>query len=91
VDDSQISGNPYVANDFTMHVNGNNPSPFDFPGSESGTSVSIGPGPYAVTETKATIANNNPLQFSAAFAQDCNGIINDGETKTCIVTNKAHL
>src|ERR671920_1498654 len=37
---------------FTMHVNGNNPSSFDFPGSESWTSVSIAPGPYAVTKPK---------------------------------------
>ena len=34
------------SNNFIMHVNGNNPSPFDFAGSESGTNVSIGQGPY---------------------------------------------
>jgi hypothetical protein len=89
--DSQIAGVKDIisASDFIMHINGNNPSPFDFPGSESGTSISIGSGQYAVTETKAT--TNSPLQFSATFSQDCNGIINDRETKTCIVTNKAHL
>jgi len=74
-----------IANDFIIHVNGNNPSPFDFSGSESGTSVSIAPGPYAVTETKPTTNF-----FSAIFSKDCNGEINDGDTKTCMVTNKFH-
>ena len=37
------------ANNFIMNVNGNNPSSFEFAGSESGTNVSIGQGPYAVT------------------------------------------
>jgi hypothetical protein len=74
--------------DFTMHVNGNNPSPFDFPGSESATSVSIAPGPYAVTKTKPTLSCSQG--FKAIFSKDCIGEINDGVTKTCIVTNKFH-
>jgi hypothetical protein len=53
----------FTANDFIIHVNGNNPSPFDFPGSESGTSVSIGSRPYAVTETKPPIPSLLPLLF----------------------------
>ena len=59
VDDSQVSGVTDTASDFTMHVNGNNPSPFDFPGSESGSSVSIALGPYAVTETKPMLLSPN--------------------------------
>ena len=86
VDDSQVSGVTDTASDFTMHVNGNNPSPFDFPGSESGSSVSIAPGPYAVTETKPMHFNGH--SFSATFSKDCNEEITDGDTKTCIVTNK---
>lgn len=35
-----------IANDFIMHINDNNPSPFDFAGSESGTNISIGQEPY---------------------------------------------
>jgi hypothetical protein len=89
--DSPFSGISDVvsASDFIMHVNGNNPSPFNFPGSESGTSVSIAPGQYAVTETKPTSASS--LGFTATFSKDCNGEINDGDTKTCIVTNKVFV
>jgi hypothetical protein len=48
VDNSISGGSANVrANDFIMHVNGNNPSPTDFPGSESGTNVAIGQGHYA--------------------------------------------
>jgi hypothetical protein len=90
VDDSGISDVSDVVNasDFTMHVNGNNPSPFDFAGSESGTSVSIAPGSYAVTEAKPTMESG--LGFLATFSKDCNGEINEGDTRTCIVTNKVH-
>jgi hypothetical protein len=38
--------------DFTLHVDGNNPSPADLPGSEAGIDVSLAAGPYAVTEIK---------------------------------------
>jgi len=91
VDDSGFSGVSDIvsASDFTMHVNGNNPSPFDFPGSESGTSVSIAPGSYAVSETKPTLSSSQG--FKATFSKDCTGEINDGDTKTCIVTNKFHV
>ena len=81
-----------------MQVNGNNPFPFDFPGSESGTSVSIATGPYAVTETKPLLPN--PFEgstrlfpvmiFSANYSKDCKGAIKDGETKTCIITNNVN-
>ena len=53
------------ASDSTIHVNGNNPSPFDYPGSESVTSVSITPDPYAVTETKPILNSN--LGFKQLF------------------------
>ena len=66
-------------------------SPFEFAGSESGTNVSIGQGPYAVTETKPLIPS--PFQgltrelpamfFSANYSKDCTGTIKGGETKTC--------
>jgi hypothetical protein len=72
-----------------MHINGNSPSPSDFPGSESGIRVSMAPRPYAVTETKITTLGS--LGFSATFSDDCNSLINDGYTKTCTVTNKARL
>jgi hypothetical protein len=77
--------------DFIIHVNGNNPSPFDFPGSESGTSVSIGPGPYAVTETKPSVPSLVPMLFSANYSKDCTKVLKNGENKTCTITNTIHL
>ncbi|HZD82021.1 MAG TPA: hypothetical protein VE076_04005, partial [Nitrososphaeraceae archaeon] len=38
--------------DFTITVTGNDPSPNSFSGSSSGTSVTLRPGNYKVTETK---------------------------------------
>jgi hypothetical protein len=77
--------------DFIIHVNGNNPSPFDFPGSESGTSASIGPGPYAVTETKPSVPSLVPMLFSANYSKDCTKVLKNGENKTCTITNTIHL
>ena len=79
-----------MANDFIIHVNGNNPSPFDFPGSESGISVLIGPEPYAVTETKPPIPSLVSLLFSANYSKDCTGLLKGGENKTCTITNTIH-
>jgi hypothetical protein len=86
VDDTCCQGLISTASDFIIHVNGNNPSPYDFPGSESGTNVAIADGPYAVTETKP-IEGTASHGFFASYSDDCEGTINNGETKTCIVTN----
>ena len=71
--------------DFTMHVNGNNPSPTDFPGSTPGVTVFLAPGPYAVTESIPPPTNFGT--YSASYSSDCVGTINAGESKECIVTN----
>lgn len=84
VDNSENSN--AQASDFTMHTNGNNTSPTDFPGYESGVDVQLAAGPYGVTETKP-ITTNTGHQYTASFSPDCVGSINDGETKTCTVTN----
>jgi hypothetical protein len=79
---------PVTAGDFTIHVNGNNPSPTDFPGSADGVTVFLAPGPYAVTEE---FSNHSPISnygpYFHSFSQDCVGSIGDGESKECIVTN----
>jgi hypothetical protein len=75
------------AADFTLHVDGNNPSPADFPGSESGIDVSLAPGPYAVTETKPTIPSSIGHQYNSDYSSDCTGTISAGQTKTCTVTD----
>jgi hypothetical protein len=76
------------AADWVMHVNGNNPSPTDFPGSTAGVTVFLAPGPYAVTEDYS----NHPPDpdvglYTQSFSQDCVGTISAGESKECIVTN----
>jgi hypothetical protein len=68
------------ATDFTMYVNGNYPSPNYFQGSEAGIDVTIYPGSYNVDEYYYSQYNRN-------FSGDCSGVINSGETKTCIITN----
>jgi hypothetical protein len=63
-----------IASDYTIHVSGNNALPSDFAGSESGTTVKMGEGPYAVSEIK-------PIKGGEAFASysnDCSGILGSG-------------
>ena len=43
-------------------------------------------GPYGVTETKP-ITTKYRTSIWSRFSSDCVGTINDGETKTCMVTN----
>jgi hypothetical protein len=73
------------ASDFIMHVEGNHQSPDTFPGSETGTEVTLGFGSYRVTER---IPNTVIQQHTfTQFSQDCSGVIHPDETKTCTVTN----
>jgi hypothetical protein len=74
----------YNATDFTMHTNGNNPSLTDFPGSESGTNVTLSAGSYAVTETKP-----EGSKYSAVYSSYCVGTISSDEIKKCTITNIA--
>ncbi len=69
-----------VASDFRMSVSGNNPTPASFQGAEEGRTVSIGPGFYEVRESGL-------VGYTSSFSADCSGKINNGETKTCTVTN----
>jgi hypothetical protein len=69
---------------FTITVTGNNPTPSTFQGSESGTLVTLGVGPYKVNET--------PLEdFDVSFSADCTGTIAPGDQKTCTVTNTERI
>jgi hypothetical protein len=74
------NGGTATAADFTMTVTGNSPSPATFPGDESGTTVTLNPGTYSVTET-------GPAGYTASFSADCSGSIVAGLTKICTVTN----
>ena len=74
-------GGAKVAADFTLTVSGASPSPASFPGSESGTVVTLQPGPYAVNE--AAVAG-----YSTTKSASCAGsLAHFGDTATCTVTN----
>lgn len=68
------------ASDFTMNVSGTNVSSSSFPGSESGTTVTLNAGSYGVTESTAA-------GYDVSYSADCSGSIALGQSKTCIVTN----
>jgi prealbumin domain-containing protein len=79
-------GGPFpTASDFLIDVNGENPLPTRFPGSASGVTVFLAPGPYAVTEDRIPQDGFGP--YFTTYSQDCVGVISDGESKECIVTN----
>jgi YVTN family beta-propeller protein len=67
--------------DFTITVSGNNPTPSSFDGSSSGTTVTLNPGRYSVTE-------NLLSGYTSSMSGDCSGTIdNTGETNECTITN----
>lgn len=67
--------------DFTLDAGGTGDTPDDFPGASSpGTTVTLEPGPYDVTE-------QGPTGYAATFSKDCAGTIAYGEVRTCTVTN----
>ena len=74
------SGGDAVASSFTMNVTGTNVSNPSFPGSESGTTVTLKAGSYSVSES-------GPEGYAVNYSSECSGNIAPGETKTCIVTN----
>ena len=65
---------------FTLTVAGTNVSLPVFQGSTAGTEVSLDSGEYAVAEVP-------PRGYTVTYSPECSGTINDGETKTCTVTN----
>ena len=67
--------------DFTITVSGNNPTPSSFAGSSSGTTITLNPGRYSVTE-------NLLSGYTSSMIGDCSGTIdNTGETYECSITN----
>src|SRR6266487_4701359 len=66
--------------DFMIFVTGNSPSPNNFPGSASGTSVSIQAGNYEVVEASVS-------GYTTTYSSSCSGSITGGETIKCVVTN----
>ncbi|MBI2040118.1 hypothetical protein HYT18_03525 [Candidatus Microgenomates bacterium] len=75
-------GGTLGASNFTMNVAGTNVSDPSFPGSESGTQVTLDQGAYNVTEDEIT------GYTTTGTSADCSGSIDVGEEKTCTITNE---
>ncbi|MFH1366444.1 MAG: SdrD B-like domain-containing protein [Patescibacteria group bacterium] len=74
------NGGTKVASDFTMNVIGTNVSDPSFPGSETGTEVTLETGSFSVDE-------NYMAGYAKSFSGDCSGTISNGDYKVCTVTN----
>lgn len=74
------NGGDYEADDFTMGVTGTNVSDTEFPGNESGTTITLNAGSYSVGES-------GPSGYAASYSNNCSGTIALGESKTCTITN----
>jgi hypothetical protein len=73
------NGGHAVPADFTMTVSGGNPTPSSFPGSETGTDVSLDAGSYGVDAA-------GPAGYTVSRSAECAGTIADGEAKDCTIT-----
>ena len=62
-----------------IFITGNSPSPNNFHGSTSGTSISIQPGTYKVIEAAVS-------GYATTYSSGCPGSITAGETVNCVVT-----
>src|SRR5574337_1024933 len=73
-------GTPYTPGGFTVSVAGQNPSPASFPGSVTGTVVSLGAGSYSVSLSGDTYG------YTPQYSQGCSGSIANGQSALCVVT-----
>jgi hypothetical protein len=74
-------GGTATAGSFTMFVDGDSPSPASFPGSETGTVVTLNAGSFSVRESSVS----GYAQYSAV---GCSGTLAPGESRTCTITNR---
>jgi hypothetical protein len=70
-----------TASNFIIMVMGTNVSTSTFPGSATGTVVTLDSGSYSVDEVTSTD------QYTKTLSADCSGNIGAGENKTCTITN----
>ncbi len=72
-----------VPGDFAFSVAGNNPSPASFLGSQSGTVVALGAGPYRVS------ASGNMFGYEPSYSTGCDNTIAGGQSSLCVITMNA--
>jgi YVTN family beta-propeller protein len=76
--------------DFTITVNGNNPTPSSFAGSSSGTTITVNEGSYNVKEEEGPYISPDyvPGRYTPSYSSECAGTIQAGETVSCTISNK---
>lgn len=81
---SNTNGGTAVASNFTINVTGPGATPASFPGSETGTTVSLNPGntPQSYSVSEVSVAG-----YTGSSSADCAGTIASGQSKTCTITN----
>src|SRR5207253_3154380 len=77
---TKVSGGNKNPSDFTITVFGNSSKPVSFAGSSSGTSVTLQPGKYSVSETSIS-------GYTTAYPSGCSGTASGGVPISCTVTN----
>jgi hypothetical protein len=82
INDNRGTATPF---DFFIQVNGNNPFPSSFVGSERGEAVQISPGGYNL------ILSTRRPGYVTTFSGSCDitgaGVIEPGEIERCVITN----
>ena len=74
-------GSTTLASAFQMDVTATDPSDAHFPGSETGTTITLDAGAYSVDES------GGPSTFEKALSAQCAGTIAVGQERTCTITN----
>ncbi len=75
-----VGDNADPASSFTINVSGTNVSDTSFPGDDAGTDITLDPGDYSVTEVELE-------GYDVDYSEDCEGTVEEGDEKTCTITN----
>jgi hypothetical protein len=78
--------------DFQITVSGVTASPSSFPGDAGGTTVTVSPGTYTVSENTGPVVpmfSGNCKQTDPANLFSATGTISAGDQQTCTITNSA--
>ncbi len=77
------NGTVRVPADFTLTVNGANPNPASFPGSQTGTPVTLASG------AQYNVVAMQMAGFVPSYSVGCSGTLANGQQATCVITESA--
>lgn len=83
VDVDNARGDNYEADDFTIEVDGEDPSPDSFKGDDDGRKVTLDEGDYEVTV-------RNDRGYRVNYSGGCEGDIDENDRETCRITLTSH-